>query len=354
MDKVITGDRLEIPAGTWNNIIDATRAHQAGALSTVTPTVDDARDFGVILCRNSTGADLLRFKAVGLSSPPISPWTNGAQFARRVLLEAILPTAASFQRFAISLEPVKNNAVGRFLVSGCIQAPLWLDDADAAALGRADIEAGALDYLKPHAEGAAQILWQDSAMSYPSMVWAVVRLSTPPPAPAVSTWQAYMNGDQTIAATEADDQTLEFDAVDLANDLFSLSSNELTISETGRFDVTLNLHVKSDDTASWTEPRNAQAWLEVGSGSTWDQVAGSLWHAYANYQRETKTSITFVLDHADTDKKYRVRGTRFNELPGGNDPEGAIWQGGDQTGESTAPDGCFMRWLKTGEATAAT
>lgn len=123
------GDPIKIPAGLYNDMIDTTAwakaQRQQGGDGGHEPTGLPA---GLVYARNDTGADLARFAVVALGAALLDPATTD-QFFDAIALAADVP-AADGADFAILLEPLEPDAIGRAAVAGVI--PVQVAIADAA------------------------------------------------------------------------------------------------------------------------------------------------------------------------------------------------------------------------------
>ncbi|MBI1389923.1 MAG: hypothetical protein GC154_15895 [bacterium] len=171
--RVHTGERLKIPARTFNAFIDAAEAHQRHGVGDVRQrNVSNTNDY--VLVKNNSGGDLDRFSVVGIDGVIISPDDNLDQFKSRIALTGVTPTADHTGKFAVLLEPAPDGQLVRAAIDG-----LTVCKVEASAPGSgsgdrfADIEAGTTDHLVAKASGVARIIWRQSGTG---ATWAVVRL----------------------------------------------------------------------------------------------------------------------------------------------------------------------------------
>jgi hypothetical protein len=293
------------------------------------------RQSGIVKVRNNTGGDLVRFEVLAIASPIIQPFSNITQFKREVALEGVIPDVRFHRgRFVVLLEPLAADAIGRAYISGVCPVRVSVDSASHEYADITDLQTG---WLTSSSTGSAHVLWKD-----PLSEWAVVRLSNPSSGDLL-TWQACLYSDQTVDSS-TEEETLRLNTVDLADSAFSVSASyELSISQTGRYLVTLHIDTEAGDTASWVSPRKANAWIERGSGSSWTKLAPSVCELHTEYITTDMGQATFLVEHANVNLKYRVRGTRFNKLPAGTDDEDCTY-----VGSNSGSEGCWWNWTRTG------
>lgn len=134
MQKVKRGDPLVIPAATFNTFIDAARDFQDRQRSSRRDAVREQRDTGIVLVRNESGADRERFDVLGIEGPIIERVDNEDEFKQRVALRGVLPSSPHPGKFAILLEPAKDQAIVRACVDGvCVVRVRMVDEAHSSA-----------------------------------------------------------------------------------------------------------------------------------------------------------------------------------------------------------------------------
>jgi hypothetical protein len=207
LKKVKSGDRLAIPAATFNTFIDAAndfrRRQQDGGGG---PAADRPREH--ILVRNDSGEDLDRFGILGGDAPVILPADNLDEFKNRVVLSGVTPTADHAGRFAVLQEPLADGAIGRACVCGV--SPVQVDVIDENH-GFAEVEEGETGSLQSAESGSATLLYKESGTG---LKWAVVQLGDPvvdekAKVSSNDTTAGYLNGKLVAGAgitlTEKDD-----------------------------------------------------------------------------------------------------------------------------------------------------
>jgi hypothetical protein len=171
LKKVRSGDRLQIPAATYNAFIDAAIAHRNGRATggELQPLL---RQSGVVPVKNLTGIPQPRFSVVGLGDPIIPPDANVQEFKRQVTFTGNIPNkTVHHTRFAIYLEPVDNQRVGLAVVAGVAITQLLVLGVPYAC---AELITGSSQVLLNVPHGPAQVLWMDATAG--PLRWAIVRL----------------------------------------------------------------------------------------------------------------------------------------------------------------------------------
>lgn len=175
LKKVRRGDKLRIPAATFNAFVDAAldlRQRQQEQSASSTPKVPQ---MGLVRIKNTSGSDADRFAVLGIDNPVFTPTDNLDGFKNKPALKGVQPTVSSHTgKFAILMEPIKANAMGMGLISG--MCPVKIEVASANHK-YAEIKASTVANLKSAVVGPAQILWKESGTG---TLWALVRLGVAP------------------------------------------------------------------------------------------------------------------------------------------------------------------------------
>ena len=171
LGKVQSGEKLRIPAAAYNAFVDTAldlrRRQQAVQQSSTT----EARQTGIILVRNDSGADRGRFDVLGISGVVITPTDNPDAFKSKVALVGVSPTEAQHAgRFVVLLEPIVGGKIGQACAAGVTIARVDVVDTDHKF---ADVSDGTAAQLKSVQGGAGAILWKESGTG---VKWAVVRI----------------------------------------------------------------------------------------------------------------------------------------------------------------------------------
>lgn len=170
MRKVRTGDALDIPAETFNTFIDSARDFLQRQSDLRRSGARNSRNSGIILVKNVSGSDRERFHILGLKDTIILPADNEDEFKNKIALTGETPSTSTHAgKFAILLEPLKNNSIGLAMVSGVSQVRLSVtSETDTCA----DLSDGNAALLKTASTGPAQILWKETGTG---TKWGVVR-----------------------------------------------------------------------------------------------------------------------------------------------------------------------------------
>lgn len=124
--KVQPGERLVIPASAWNKMLDsiATPVRTGGELGSLEPAPN------TVWIKNGTGHDVPRFGVLGINGVAVDPTsgpTHEADFCRRPVLRGETPTTTGHaDRFAICLEPIKSQAIGRAAMGGVFACKVFV------------------------------------------------------------------------------------------------------------------------------------------------------------------------------------------------------------------------------------
>ncbi len=172
--KVQAGKPLEIPANTWNSMVDAARHHSDQQHHQFVEGVQSHRRGDVVKVKNTTSVNINRFGILGLSQPAIGPAANLLEFSNRPVLTGVMPTLLHRGRFAVALEPIAPNRFGSCLVAGV--TPVRVRTFSSAAPNRyADVFPNTVESLRTDDQlGSAQIIWLESTT--PGEKWALVKL----------------------------------------------------------------------------------------------------------------------------------------------------------------------------------
>lgn len=154
--KVQPGDRLTIPAQAWNRVLDSVSVplQTGGELAGLEPGPN------TVWIKNASGHDVVRFGVLGINGVAINPTAGNTQemeFARRPALLGVTPTVDSHaDRFAVCLEPIKNNQYGRAAVSGLFPCKVFVTSQTHRFAGVRDSDRTQLESASC---GLIQLLW---------------------------------------------------------------------------------------------------------------------------------------------------------------------------------------------------
>lgn len=124
--KVQPGDRLTIPAQAWNRMLDSISipVQTGGELAGLEAAPN------TVWIKNASGHDVDRFGVLGISGVAIDPTagpTQELEFARRPALRGVTPTVTGHaDKFAVCLEPIKNDAIGRAAIGGVFACKVYV------------------------------------------------------------------------------------------------------------------------------------------------------------------------------------------------------------------------------------
>lgn len=154
---------------------------------------------GVALLKNTSGADLARFGVIGIGSPLFDPASALTAFQRELVLVGVELTApAHLGRFAVALEPIADDAIGRVVVSGpCI---VKVDKAADRDYRCAEMIASTPGKLRAVDGGSARILWHETGTGEK---WAVVDIGAEPAAPIFPITMSQTGGSNGTASAAA-------------------------------------------------------------------------------------------------------------------------------------------------------
>ena len=172
LKKVTAGQRLQMPASTFNTFIDVARAWLADQQATGGEERIEARQTGTILVRNDTNTDLPQFAVLGIDGVVFTPTDNEAEFRRRPVYTGIAPTVAIHFGgwFCVLSEPLADGKIGRAVVDGVTPVKVNVVDEDHWF---ADVIDDDTAKFTSSPDGAAQILVKEPGTGGK---WAVVRL----------------------------------------------------------------------------------------------------------------------------------------------------------------------------------
>ena len=159
MNKVQTGDPIQIKAATWNSFIDAAeyvknlQSDQCGG-----PLRND-NSSGVVLLKNGESTLFPRFSAMAITDVLIRPDANEPEFTGKcpAFLGRKVTNAYEEYPYAVLLEPVDAGKIGRALLLGIVPAKVNILDPEhkfaEPMIGNAS---GAMQSAE---NGVARILW---------------------------------------------------------------------------------------------------------------------------------------------------------------------------------------------------
>lgn len=173
MEKVCSGDALVIRASTWNAFVDAANYVKEARQNQLGHALRSGVDVGIVLVKNTEAAAYPRFSALVLSGVCVTAAANEDEFVSctPVFKGAKATSQNAGMPFAVLLEPVAKDEVGRAMVLGITPAKVNVKSAsDGYAAPKAGSEKGELESA---AEGVARILWKADGTGEQ---WAILQL----------------------------------------------------------------------------------------------------------------------------------------------------------------------------------
>lgn len=155
--QLITRDSLT--AREWNAMQEAAAWSSQRQINAGIRQSKPSMPPGGVILKNSSGSDLSRFYAAGLSTIGITEATNADGFLREPYFVGAAVTRDYYGRFAILQEQIRSTNLGIAIVSGVTYAYVNVQHADH---DRADINNSSHNYLYSNFYGAAEILYKPS------------------------------------------------------------------------------------------------------------------------------------------------------------------------------------------------
>lgn len=160
MNKVQTGDPIQIKAVTWNSFIDAAeyvknlQSDQRGG------PLSNGNYSGVVLLKNGESTLFPRFSAMAITDVLIRPDVNEPEFTGKcpAFLGRKVTNAYEEYPYAVLLEPVDAGKIGRALLLGIVPAKVSiLDPEHKFAEPMVGNASGAMQSAE---NGVARIIWK--------------------------------------------------------------------------------------------------------------------------------------------------------------------------------------------------
>ena len=167
--RVRDGERLKIPARTYNAMIDAAQDYANRKNARTDSDASGVLPVNLVYIKNSSGINVDRLNILGISNTLIDPASNN--FKQSAILDGVTPVIAGHGggRFVVTAEPIKDGAVGRACITGYF--PIQIDVANESHT-YADVNDNIVTSLKSVETGPAVILWKESGIG---VKWALVR-----------------------------------------------------------------------------------------------------------------------------------------------------------------------------------
>lgn len=159
--KVFAGDRLNIQASTFNDLIDMLRQHKRNKFSVGGESIfDRIKPNHVILVRNATGGSLTSsYKILRLSGTLTDVDSDRYGYGKRPSFDGYTPTSTD-NAFCVTQVPLTSSSsgtnIGKAVIGGITVCKVSLTDTSH---GYANPLPGVTDYLGSASTGQARILW---------------------------------------------------------------------------------------------------------------------------------------------------------------------------------------------------
>ena len=169
---VRTGEPLQIPAATYNAMIDAAQAHRNRRMNLAPHGA--GFDSLYVYIVNSTGKSLQRFDVVGLDGP--SETQNLDLFRNRIVFKGIVPRKKHKGKFAVLQQDASPNMVVRACVYGATVAKIQVSSSSSNdnEPKYCDVKEDETGYLESGGSGA-EVLWSDNSTQNR---WAIIRIGS--------------------------------------------------------------------------------------------------------------------------------------------------------------------------------
>ena len=154
--RVEVGDSFPTDKTTVNAWTEAAIAHQQGQGRTAEGAWTSLDSAGILLLRNKSGVDRQQYDVLGIDEPIVTPTANLTQFKNQVAFDGVTPTASHYGRFAVLLEPVKQDRIVPARVAGFTVAKVDFSDG---VFRYADVAVGNAGALDASPIGSARIFW---------------------------------------------------------------------------------------------------------------------------------------------------------------------------------------------------
>ena len=295
LKKVMPGDRLKIPARTFNTFIDAARDFQERQRGQGRDAKGDAPRGGIVLIKNASGADVGRCAVLGVDGVLFSPDDNENEFAAgNAVLVGVTPAADHRANFVVTAAPIAADKIGPAYVFGVAPVKVNVQDEDH---GFAEAAEGMTDGLKSAAIGSAAILWKKAGTG---SQWALVRLGQA----ASGLFAVKVAKDGGSAGGPAEDCSFTYTVKDLAG----VTLAEEQTPQRPRFPHT-EYNPPADDSpgvAYYDENGDLQLLEAVEEVPKTDEVAvvTSVRYDTAGHKFQLKKTTVRVLEKADEDAAW--------------------------------------------------
>ena len=160
MEKVRSGETVTIRAATWNAFIDAANYVKEARQNQRGKGLKSGIQTGIILVKNAESELRERFAALVLCDIAVPPNVNELEFTScpPVFIGQKMTEEREGRPYAILLEPLAHDQIGRAMVLGIVPAKVTIQDADDQYA--VPIPGSTSGGLKSDSTGVARILWK--------------------------------------------------------------------------------------------------------------------------------------------------------------------------------------------------
>ena len=160
MEKVRSGESVTIKASTWNSFIDAANYVKEARQNQRGKGLRSGIQTGIVLVKNAESELRDRFSALVLSDIAVPPNLNEDEFVScpPVFIGQKMTEEREGKPYAILLEPLAKDQIGRAMVLGIVPAKVTIQDADDQYA--VPISGSTSGGLKSDTTGVARILWK--------------------------------------------------------------------------------------------------------------------------------------------------------------------------------------------------
>ena len=132
MEKVRSGEQVRISAATWNAFIDAANYVKESRQNSHGKGLKSGIQTGIVLVKNAESEPRERFAALVLCDIAVPPNLNEDEFlsCAPVFVGQKMTEEREGKPYAILLEPLAHDQIGRAMVLGIVPAKVTIQDAD--------------------------------------------------------------------------------------------------------------------------------------------------------------------------------------------------------------------------------
>lgn len=279
--KVTTGSPLQIPAVTWNTILDMLADWKSRKHGGRGDGFQATQQATVVLLHNTSGSAVGRHGVLSVVGPLLTPTQNLNEFESSVKLAGYTPSSGTPGKFAITLEPIASGAIGRAVIAGVAIVQVEVTDSTHT---RADTTS-VTTKLTSSLTGSAEILWRETGST--GLKWAIVRLGPPVELPC-----AYFSGTLGASGTDYGSTDATLTAVDHAGIDIDSSVN-LKVANSGLYSINVSGTFSGDwSFASWTTGNPTFDRLPCSMSIAGRDVSGSMaWILGADVTENTDVPV---------------------------------------------------------------